>query len=72
MYRLRMDGDYGAFDPRYGYYLGGADEPGVRVVVSRLFDWRQAVVVVKPDTLIRWHRAKHSGSSIRPRIIKGT
>ena len=46
MYRLRMDGDYGAFDPRSGYYLGGADEPGVRVVVSRLFDWRQAVVVV--------------------------
>ena len=24
--------------------------------VSRLFDWRKALVVVKPDTLIRWHR----------------
>ena len=24
--------------------------------VSRLFDWRMALVVVKPDTLIRWHR----------------
>jgi hypothetical protein len=24
--------------------------------VSRLFDWRTALVVVKPDTLIRWHR----------------
>ena len=24
--------------------------------VSRLFDWRVALVVVKPDTLIRWHR----------------
>ncbi len=24
--------------------------------VSRLFDWRAALVVVKPDTLIRWHR----------------
>jgi transposase InsO family protein len=25
-------------------------------VLSRLFDWRTALVVVKPDTLIRWHR----------------
>ena len=24
--------------------------------VSRLFDWRMALLVVKPDTLIRWHR----------------
>src|ERR1700676_4477113 len=24
--------------------------------LSRLFDWRGALVVVKPDTLIRWHR----------------
>ena len=24
--------------------------------VSRLFDWRMALVVVKPDTLVRWHR----------------
>jgi hypothetical protein len=24
--------------------------------LSRLFDWRDALVVVKPDTLIRWHR----------------
>ena len=24
--------------------------------VSRVFDWRMALVVVKPDTLIRWHR----------------
>src|SRR6516165_7455288 len=23
---------------------------------SRLFDWRRVLVVVKPDTLIRWHR----------------
>jgi hypothetical protein len=27
------------------------------VVLSRLFDWRDALVVVKPKTLIRWHRA---------------
>ena len=25
-------------------------------VLSRLFDWRMALVVVKPDTLVRWHR----------------
>jgi putative transposase len=25
-------------------------------LLSRLFDWRSALVVVKPDTLIRWHR----------------
>lgn len=24
--------------------------------LSRLFDWRVALVVVKPDTLVRWHR----------------
>lgn len=24
--------------------------------LSRRFDWRNAIVVVKPDTLIRWHR----------------
>ena len=26
------------------------------VLWSRLFDWRNALVVVKPDTLIGWHR----------------
>ena len=26
-------------------------------VLSRLFDWRDALVVVRPETLIRWHRA---------------
>jgi hypothetical protein len=24
--------------------------------LSRWFDWRGALVMVKPDTLIRWHR----------------
>jgi len=24
--------------------------------LTRLFDWRSALVVVKPDTLVRWHR----------------
>ena len=26
------------------------------VLLGRVFDWRSALVVVKPDTLIRWHR----------------
>ena len=26
-------------------------------VLSRLFDWRDALVLVRPETLIRWHRA---------------
>ena len=26
-------------------------------LLSRLFDWRNALVVVRPETLIRWHRA---------------
>src|SRR5438034_11332077 len=24
--------------------------------LSPLFDWRNALIIVKPDTLIRWHR----------------
>src|SRR5215470_19880956 len=31
----------------------------VRFILARLsclFDWRNALVIVKPDTLIRWHR----------------
>lgn len=36
MYRLRMDGRYGAFDPRYGYYLIERDAPDARVL-----DWRE-------------------------------
>jgi putative transposase len=27
------------------------------VLLSKLFDWRCALVVVRPETLIRWHRA---------------
>ena len=26
-------------------------------LLSRLFDWRDALIVVRPETLIRWHRA---------------
>jgi putative transposase len=27
------------------------------VLLSQLFEWRSALVVVRPQTLIRWHRA---------------
>jgi putative transposase len=26
------------------------------VVLARLVDWRQLLVVVRPETLVRWHR----------------
>jgi putative transposase len=26
-------------------------------LLSRWFDWRSALIVVRPETLIRWHRA---------------
>src|SRR6202048_2503743 len=35
-------------------------DPATRIaltVLSRLFDWRDALAVVSPATLIRWHRA---------------
>ncbi|MBI4890636.1 MAG: hypothetical protein HY821_08415 [Acidobacteria bacterium] len=36
MYRLRMDGGHGAFDPRYGYYLVEKDAPDARIL-----DWKE-------------------------------
>jgi hypothetical protein len=36
MYRLRLDGHWGAFDPRYGYYLIDHDAPGARIL-----DWAE-------------------------------
>jgi hypothetical protein len=39
MYRLRLDGRYGAFDPRYGYYLLERDSPDARVL-----DWPEVGV----------------------------
>jgi hypothetical protein len=36
MYRLRMDGRHGAFDPRYGYYLVERDAPEARIL-----DWSE-------------------------------
>src|SRR5215813_12074693 len=34
----------------------------IRVILGRLFAWRDALVNVQPDTFIRWHR-KGFGSS---------
>lgn len=39
MYRLRLDGRYGAFDPRYGYYLIDRDAPDARIL-----DWAEVGV----------------------------
>jgi hypothetical protein len=36
LYRLRLDGHYGAFDPRYGYYLVEHDSPDARIL-----DWSE-------------------------------
>jgi len=36
LYRLRLDGHYGAFDPRYGYYLIDRDAPDARIL-----DWAE-------------------------------
>jgi hypothetical protein len=36
MFRLRMDGRHGAFDPRYGYYLIERDAPDARIL-----DWAE-------------------------------
>ncbi|MCU1340249.1 MAG: hypothetical protein JWO19_5830 [Bryobacterales bacterium] len=37
-------------------------------LLSRLFDWRSAVVVVKPDTLIRWHRKGFRSLRLRSQL----
>ena len=39
MFRLRLDGHYGAFDARYGYYLIDRDAPDARVL-----DWAEVGV----------------------------
>ena len=48
MYRLRLDGRYGAFDPRYGYYLVERDSPDARIL-----DWDE----VGDDENIRRNQA---------------
>ena len=47
MYRLRLDGQWGAFDPRYGYYLIDRDAPDERVL-----DW----AAVGDDAIIHANR----------------
>jgi hypothetical protein len=39
MFRLRLDGHHGAFDPRYGYYLVDRDAPDARIL-----DWAEVGV----------------------------
>jgi hypothetical protein len=39
MYRLKLDGHYGAFDARYGYYLIDRDSPDARIL-----DWAEVGV----------------------------
>jgi hypothetical protein len=37
---------------------GRCGNPGVTLaILSRWFDWRTALNVVRPEALIRWHRA---------------
>jgi hypothetical protein len=50
-YRLRLDGSYGAFDPRYGYYLIDRDAPDARVL-----DW---AAVGDDENIFRNARFKH-------------
>jgi putative transposase len=54
---------------------GSIRQRGSRLtLLSRLFNWRDALVVVRPETLIRWHRAgwklfwRLKSRSARPQI----
>jgi len=51
MYRLRLDGNYGAFDPRYGYYLIDSDAPDARIL-----DWAE---VGNDENILRNRTFKH-------------
>jgi hypothetical protein len=55
----------------------GRIDPATRVslaVLAKLFDWRDALIVVRPETLIRWHRVgwrllwRYKSQSGRPPI----
>jgi hypothetical protein len=43
----------------------------VMVLVARLFDWKQALVTVRPETFIRWHAkaSTYSGVGNRGRSV---
>ncbi len=50
-------------------------DPATRValvLLSRLLDWRSMLTVVKPDTLIRWHRQGWRSRRARSDGISGT
>ena len=51
MYRLRLDGNHGAFDPRYGYYLIDRDAPDARIL-----DWAE---VGNDENILRNRSFKH-------------
>ncbi len=43
--------------------LNRRDRFWLLVLASRLAQWRQALVIIQPDTLLRWHR---EGFRLRP------
>jgi len=51
MYRLKVDGHYGAFDARYGYYLIDRDSPDARIL-----DWAEVGV---DDNILKNKSYKH-------------
>ncbi|HXG32856.1 MAG TPA: hypothetical protein VNJ11_05785 [Bryobacteraceae bacterium] len=51
MYRLRLDGRWGAFDPRYGYYLVAQDAADARVL-----DWQE---VGLDENILKNKRYRH-------------
>jgi hypothetical protein len=51
MYRLKLDGHYGAFDARYGYYLIDRDAPDARIL-----DWAEVGV---DENILKNKRYKH-------------
>lgn len=51
MYRLRLDGQHSAFDPRYGYYLVEEDS-----AAARILDWAEAGV---DENILRNRDYKH-------------
>src|SRR5579862_8432538 len=48
MYRLRLDGRYSAFDPRYGYYLIESDS-----ATARILDWSEINGHILPNQAYR-------------------
>ena len=51
MYRLRMNGAFGAFDPRYGYYLLENDSPEAKIL-----DWAE---VGRDENILRNREYRH-------------